>query len=91
MINDGNTIGSFVEKSFKQNLSDKYDFGTVDLIVGIDFPEINVDLKTSKSSQPQSSCPYRLANQKIFWVRYRRRTGCNSSTCPARRVYLVNP
>ena len=69
-VNDGKTIGTFVEKTFKHHLSKEYEFGRVDLSVGIDFPELNVNVKTSKANQPQSSCPYRTAEQKIFGLGY---------------------
>ena len=68
--NDGKTIGTFIEKTFKHHLNKEYEFGKVDLSVGIDFPEINVDVKTSKVNQPQSSCPFRTAEQKIFGLGY---------------------
>jgi len=39
---------------------------------GIDFPaeEINTDVKVTSIKQPQSSCPFRTAEQKIFGLGY---------------------
>ena len=37
---------------------------------GIDFPELNVDLKVTSAKQPQSSCPFRSARQKIYGLGY---------------------
>lgn len=69
-INDGKTIGSFVEKAFKNRLRQKYEFDPVDLATGIDLPLINVDIKTSRVSRPQSSCPYESAEQKVYGLGY---------------------
>lgn len=69
-INDGKTIGSFVEKTFKNRLRQKYEFDPVDLSVGIDLPLINVDIKTSRVSHPQSSCQYESAEQKVYGLGY---------------------
>ncbi len=33
---------------------------------GIDFPSLEVDIKVTSIRQPQSSCPYRSAKQKIY-------------------------
>ena len=37
---------------------------------GIDFPDLNVDLKATSISQPQSSCPFRDASQKVYGLGY---------------------
>ena len=37
---------------------------------GIDFPGIGVDLKTTRYTQPQSSCPFKSARQKVFGLGY---------------------
>ena len=37
---------------------------------GIDFPELNVDVNVTSERQPQSSCPYKSARQKIFGLGY---------------------
>jgi hypothetical protein len=37
---------------------------------GIDFPELNVDIKVTSIKQPQSSCPFKSARQKIFGLGY---------------------
>jgi len=37
---------------------------------GIDFPELGVDLKTTSIKQPQSSCPFKSARQKIYGLGY---------------------
>lgn len=37
---------------------------------GIDFPDLNVDIKVTSVRQPQSSCPFKSARQKIFGLGY---------------------
>ena len=37
---------------------------------GIDFPNLMVDMKVTSMKQPQSSCPYESARQKIFGLGY---------------------
>ena len=37
---------------------------------GIDFPELEVDLKTTSVRQPQSSCPFKSARQKVYGLGY---------------------
>ena len=37
---------------------------------GIDFPGIDVDIKVTSLRQPQSSCPFRSARQKVFGLGY---------------------
>lgn len=37
---------------------------------GIDFPELGVDLKITSHRQPQSSCPYKSARQKLYSLGY---------------------
>ena len=37
---------------------------------GIDFPGLDVDIKITSIKQPQSSCPFKSARQKIFGLGY---------------------
>ncbi|MEQ9486209.1 MAG: hypothetical protein RIG27_28545 [Coleofasciculus sp. F4-SAH-05] len=37
---------------------------------GIDFPGLQVDMKVTSIRQPQSSCPFKSARQKIFGLGY---------------------
>jgi hypothetical protein len=37
---------------------------------GIDFPGLDVDVKVTSIKQPQSSCPYKNAKQKIYGLGY---------------------
>ena len=67
-VTDGKRIGTYIESKFKDVLDKKYEIEIGSAAKGIDFPEsdINVDVKTTFITQPQSSCPFRNARQKIF-------------------------
>jgi hypothetical protein len=69
-VTDGKAIGTFIEKSFKEYLESSCVFDEGNAAKGIDFPEINVDLKTTSINQPQSSCPFKSARQKIYGLGY---------------------
>ncbi len=67
---DGKALGTWIESSFNEFLADRYAFDAGSAARGIDFPELNVDLKATFLSQPQSSCPFRDASQKVFGLGY---------------------
>lgn len=69
-INDGKSVGTYVEHKFQNILSETYEYEIGNSARGIDFPELQIDLKVTNYRQPQSSCPYRSANQKIFGLGY---------------------
>jgi len=61
-ITDGKKVGTYVEVVFNQYLALKYLYTLGNAASGIDFPELEVDLKVTSIKQPQSSCPYRTAS-----------------------------
>lgn len=67
---DGKAVGTYLEHKFKNFLSQKYDFDIGNSASGIDLPELEVDIKTTSIIQPQSSCPFKSARQKIFGLGY---------------------
>jgi hypothetical protein len=69
-ITDGKAVGTYVEHKFKNLLAAKYNFVASSSASWIDFPEIGVDIKVTSIIQPQSSCPYKSARQKIFGLGY---------------------
>ncbi len=69
-ITDGKAIGTYVEKAFNQYLSSRYIYTPGNTASGIDFPELEVDLKVTSRRQPQSSSPFRDASQKIYGLGY---------------------
>ena len=71
-ITDGKAVGTFVEHRFKDVLSEKYDVIVGSSASGIDLPtpDINTDIKVTSIKQPQSSCPFKHARQKIYGLGY---------------------
>lgn len=71
-ISDGKSIGTFVEHRFKKLLSDNYVTDISSSALGIDLPGENIltDIKVTSIRQPQSSCPFQDARQKIYGLGY---------------------
>lgn len=69
-VTDGKAVGTFVEHEFKKYLATQYYVDTGNSAHGIDLPELWVDIKVTSIEQPQSSCPFKSARQKIFWLGY---------------------
>ena len=65
-VNDGKTVGTHLERLFFDHLSERYEFERGSSARGVDFPVLNTDLKTTSIKQPQSSCPFRSAREKIY-------------------------
>ncbi len=69
-ITDGKAVGTYLEHKFQGFLIKKYTCIFGSSAKGIDFPELGVDLKTTSIRQPQSSCPFKSARQKIYGLGY---------------------
>ena len=69
-VTDGKAIGTYVEHQFREYLTQKYSFTEGSSARGIDFPDLAVDMKVTSIKQPQSSCPFQSARQKIFGLGY---------------------
>jgi hypothetical protein len=69
-ITDGKAVGTYLEHKFKGHLQSKYQFKPGSSASGIDFPELQVDIKVTSITQPQSSCPFKSARQKIYGLGY---------------------
>jgi len=69
-VDNGKTIGTYFEHKFQRHLRTRYSFAEGSSAKGIDFPGLNVDMKTTSIKQPQSSCPFKNARQKIFGLGY---------------------
>jgi len=69
---DGKAVGTYLEHKFQKYLEGKYTFSKGNSASGIDFPEetINLDIKVTSITQPQSSCPFKSARQKIYGLGY---------------------
>lgn len=62
----------YVEHKFQQQLKSRYSVTIGSSASGIDLPskDILTDIKVTSIKQPQSSCPYKDAKQKIFGLGY---------------------
>ncbi|MEW6085888.1 MAG: restriction endonuclease [Chloroflexota bacterium] len=69
-ITDGKAVGTYLEHKFRNYLRTKYNFEAGSSASGIDFPELQVDMKVTSITQPQSSCPFKSARQKIYGLGY---------------------
>jgi hypothetical protein len=69
-VTDGKAIGTNLEHKFREYLVRRYDFEAGSSAKGIDFPRIFVDMKVTSIKQPQSSCPFKSARQKIYGLGY---------------------
>ena len=71
-VTDGKAVGTHIEHKFKDFLLSKYDLQVGSSASGIDLPssEINTDIKVTSIDKPQSSCPFKNAQQKIFGLGY---------------------
>ncbi len=71
-VTDGKAVGSYIEKRFKSFLEENYSFNPGNSGKGIDLPDpqVNTDIKVTSIKQPQSSCPFKVAKQKIYGLGY---------------------
>jgi len=71
-VTDGKAVGTYIEHEFKRFLRLKYIFSEGNSAKGIDLPDENIltDIKVTSITQPQSSCPFKSARQKIFGLGY---------------------
>ena len=69
-VTDGKAVGTYLEHKFQRHLHSKYDYVEGSSAKGIDFPELSIDMKVTSIKQPQSSCPFHSARQKIYGLGY---------------------
>ena len=69
-VTDGKAVGTYLEHKFQTLLQSRYAYGRGNSARGIDFPELGVDIKVTSIRQPQSSCPFKSARQKIYGLGY---------------------
>lgn len=71
-VTDGKALGTFIEHKFQTGLEEKYKVEIGSSARGIDLPsdDIQTDIKVTSIRQPQSSCPFKDAKQKIFGLGY---------------------
>ncbi len=69
-VTDGKAVGTYLEHKFMEHLKRLHTFTVGNSASGIDFPGLDVDMKVTSIRQPQSSCPFKSARQKIFGLGY---------------------
>ena len=69
-ITDGKAVGTYVETSFSRYIAKKFAHAAGSPAKGLDFPRLGVDLKVTSVHQPQSSCPFQDAAQKVYGLGY---------------------
>lgn len=71
-VTDGKAVGTYVEHKFQHHLEKRYTVTIGSSAKGIDLPDahIQTDIKVTSLTQPQSSCPFREARQKIYGLGY---------------------
>ena len=71
-VTDGKAVGTYIEHEFRDRLTAKYDHEAGCSANGIDMPSesLNTDIKVTSVKQPQSSCPFKDARQKIYGLGY---------------------
>jgi len=69
-VTDGKAVGTYIEHKFTNYLAENYRYEHGNSASGIDLPGLGVDIKVTSIKQPQSSCPFRDASQKIFGLGY---------------------
>lgn len=69
-VTDGKAIGTYLEHKFTSYLAERYEYEQGNSASGIDLPGLGVDIKVTSIKQPQSSCPFKSASQKIFGLGY---------------------
>lgn len=69
-VTDGKAVGTYLEQKFQSLLHTRYTYEEGSSAQGIDFPTLNVDIKVTSMRQPQSSCPFESAQQKVRGLGY---------------------
>jgi hypothetical protein len=69
-VDNGKTIGTFIEHNFQKRLDNLYIMDNGNAAKGLDIPSLNTDIKATSIRQPQSSCPFNSAKQKIYGLGY---------------------
>ena len=69
-VTDGKAVGTYFEHKFQAALALKYCYVEGSSAKGIDFPGLSVDMKVTSIQQPQSSCPFKSAKEKVYGLGY---------------------
>ena len=69
-VTDGKAVGTYLEHKFTTYLTQSYSCQPGNSASGIDLPALEVDIKVTSIKQPQSSCPFKSATQKVYGLGY---------------------
>ncbi len=69
-VTDGKAVGTYLEQKFRAHIAHRFEIEEGNSAKGIDFPDIHIDIKVTSERQPQSSCPFKSARQKVFGLGY---------------------
>lgn len=71
-VTDGKAVGTYIEHLFEDYLASRYQVEIGNSAKGIDLPGegVNTDIKVTSCEKPQSSCPFRTADQKVYGLGY---------------------
>ena len=69
-VTDGKAVGTYLEHKFTAYLAENYSYQEGNSASGIDLPGLGVDIKVTSIKQPQSSCPFKSATQKVYGLGY---------------------
>ena len=69
-VTDGKAVGTYLEHKFTAYLASNYLYTQGNSASGIDIPGLGVDIKVTSIRQPQSSCPFKSASQKVYGLGY---------------------
>lgn len=69
-VTDGKAVGTFIEHAFRDFLQARFFIQFGSSAEGLDVPELETDIKVTSIRQPQSSCPFRSARQKVYGLGY---------------------
>ena len=64
-VTDGKAVGTYLEHKFQVLPQSRYGYARGSSAKGIDFPELEVDIKVTSVRQPQSSCPFKSAPDNL--------------------------
>lgn len=69
-VTDGKAVGTFIEHRIRDCIEESFTVMAVNSALGLDLPSVETDIKVTSRRQPQSSCPFRSARQKVYGLGY---------------------
>lgn len=69
-VTDGKAVGTFIEHRIRDCIEESFTVMAGNSALGLDLPSVETDIKVTSRRQPQSSCPFRSARQKVYGLGY---------------------